>query len=134
MGAIRRGKLMNEKDEDLDFEIKFYEGILAKQPDFLEALVALGELYTKRGLFERGLEVDRKLSGIKPEDPIIWYNLACSYSLVNRLDESFDALKTSIHLGYNNFDYLNADTDLKNLRNDNRYLHVMALVKKKKES
>ena len=125
---------MKEKEEDLDFEIKFYEGILEKQPDFLEALVALGDLYTKRGLHEKGMEVDRKLSSIKPEDPIVWYNLACSYSLVNRLDDSLDALKTSIHLGYDNFEYLKTDGDLENLRRDNRFLYLMALVKKKKES
>ena len=125
---------MKEKPEDLDFEIKFYEGILEKQPDFLETLVALADLYTRRGLYEKGLEVDRKLSGIKPEDPIIWYNLACSYSLVNQLEKSFDALKVSIHLGYTNFDSLKADTDLENLRRDQRFLHLMALAKKKKES
>lgn len=134
MSAIRKGKLLKEKPEDLDFEIKFYEGILSKQPDFLETLVALGDLYTRRGLFEKGLEVDRKLSGIKPEDPIIWYNLACSYSLVNQLDKSFDALKASLHLGYKDFDYLQADADLENLRKDTRFLHLMALAKKKKES
>ena len=57
-------KKAREIQNDLDFQIQFIENVLHKTPTFIEALVALGELYTKRGLYEKGLEADRRLSAI----------------------------------------------------------------------
>ena len=40
------------KQDDTDFEIRFYESLLEKKPDFIEALAALGDLYTHKGFYE----------------------------------------------------------------------------------
>lgn len=117
---------------DLNFTIQFYEGILRNQPDFIEALAALGELYTQKGLYEKGLAVDKKLAILRPEDPTIRYNLACSYSLMNRLDEALASLHKAIQLGYDDVGYLEQDNDLENLRRDRRFEDFLALLKKKK--
>ena len=77
---------------------------------------ALGEAYTRRGWHEKGLEVDLKLARLKDHDPVVWYNLACSYSLLNRPEESFSALSHAITLGYDDFEYLLKDPDLATLR------------------
>ena len=68
----------NEKElkETLDFEIQFYEGVLEKNNDFTQALIVLGDLYTRKGLYEKGLMIDKRLAFLKPEDPIVFYNLA----------------------------------------------------------
>ena len=99
-----------------NFEIKFYEGLLKNRPDFIEALSLLGNVYTKRGMFEKGLEVDLRLSELKPYDPIVYYNLACSYSLLGKLEESLRALKRAVLLGYEDLAYALKDKDLKMLR------------------
>ena len=109
------------QNSSADFEIKFYEGILKKKPDFIEALVALAELYTQKGLYQEGLDLDQRLVALRPEDPIILYNLACSYSLLNDIDASFEAIRKAISLGYDNVEYLKKDDDLKNLRDDKRF-------------
>ncbi len=106
---------------DLEFEIKFYENILKDSPDFVEALVALGDAYTKNGRYEEGLKVDQKLAKLKPKDPVVFYNLACSYSLLKELDVSLEALRKAIKLGYDDFSYMQKDLDLENLRQDKRY-------------
>lgn len=106
---------------DLEFEIKFYENILKDSPDFVEALVALGDAYTKNGRYEEGLKVDQKLAKLKPKDPVVFYNLACSYSLLKELDVSLEALRKAIKLGYDDFSYIQKDLDLENLRQDKRY-------------
>jgi len=110
----RKGK----QSEQLDFEIAFYEKLLKEKPDFAEALIPLGDAYTKRGYFEKGLEVDKKLTRLKPEDPIVWYNLTCSLSLLNRTEEALDAMKKALSLGYNDIEYLLSDSDLINLRKE----------------
>ena len=116
----------NKDQETMDFEIKFYEGLLAKNQDFLQALMALGDLYTKRGLYEKGLEVDRRLAKMKPEDPYVLYNLACSYSLVNNIDRSFQVMKLAIDCGYDDFSYLEQDQDLESLRKDERFINFLS--------
>ena len=62
------------KKEDIEFEITFYNGLIEKNPDFAEALIALGELYTSAGMYKEGLAVDEQLVQLKPDDPIILYS------------------------------------------------------------
>lgn len=119
-----------EQQEVLEFEIKFYEGILDKSPEFIEALTALGNLYTKAGNYKKGLTIDLKLLGLRPQDSIVLYNLACSYSLLNELDNALKFIKHAIECGYDNIDYLYADTDLDNLKNDPRFKEYMAKLPK----
>ena len=104
-----------------DFEIKFYEGILQKNPEHVETLAILGDLYTKKGWIEKGLAVDQRLLHLRPEDPYVLYNLACSYSLLNNIDQAFTIIKMAIVFGYKDFDYLREDPDLTNLLADKRF-------------
>ena len=48
------------KSNDLDFEISFLEGVLKHRPNYIDALAPLAEAYTRRGLFEKGLETCQK--------------------------------------------------------------------------
>lgn len=102
--------------ELLEFEISFYQELLQTKPDHVDALTALGEAYTRRGLYEKGLEIDRRLTELKVHDPVVWYNLACSLSLLKRIDESLHAIQQAITLGYDDFEFLAKDPDLEALR------------------
>jgi len=113
------------KQEALDFQMAFYEAILKENPDFADALIALGEIYTKKGFYEKGLKVDKKLSKLRPDNPNVYYNLACSLSLVGDLTRSFKAIKRAIDLGYNDFIFLSNDPDLSNLRQDERFAALL---------
>lgn len=100
----------------LDFEIAFYEKLIQQYPQFIDALMALGEAYTRRGWHDKGLAIDQRLVELRGSDPVIWYNLACSLSLLKRLDDALDALRRSVTLGYDDFEYLRMDPDLESLR------------------
>lgn len=121
----------NKKYKEMDFEIQFFEGIIKKSPDFIETLIVLGDLYTKRGFYEKGLQVDQKLSQLRPKDSMILYNLACSYSLMNDIDRSLEIMLEAIQCGYNDFDYLEHDSDLLNLHQDNRFKQFLSEAKHK---
>jgi len=99
-----------------DYEIKFYEGLLKKRPDFTQALVSLGDAYTRRGFYEEGLDVDRRLVRLKPEDPIAHYNFACSLSLTGDVAQAKEELKKAVFFGYDDFAYILEDADMENLR------------------
>ncbi|MCK5179515.1 MAG: hypothetical protein KAR32_08285 [Candidatus Omnitrophica bacterium] len=120
--------------EDIAFEIAFYNGLIQKNPNFVEALAALGDLYTRAGLHKEGLAVDEKLIQLKPDDPVVLYNLACSYSLLKDIDKAFRAFKKAINCGYFDFEHLEQDDDLSNLRKDRRFKRYLARIKEKKPS
>ncbi len=118
----------NKATELLDFEIAFYEGLVLKYPDFIDALVPLAEGYTRRGLHERGLKIDLLLTQLRGEDPIVWYNLGCSYSLMNRVEDACEAISRSIALGYHDLKHLRTDPDLSNLHRSPSYRRLLELL------
>jgi tetratricopeptide (TPR) repeat protein len=123
-----RRRLTRKQQRDIDIEIGFLEGVLRRDPGYVEALEILGDDYTKRGRHEEGLAIDQKLVALKPTDPGVLFNLACSLSLLKRLDEAAEALRKSIQLGYRDFDWLMQDPDLRKLRADERFAPIQALI------
>ena len=109
---------------DLSFELSLYESILAGDPANVEALMALGEACTQRGDHARGLAIDQRLARLRPADPIVHYNLACSYALLGRPDEAFGTLAQAADLGYADLAHLDKDSDLDALRADPRFQDV----------
>jgi tetratricopeptide (TPR) repeat protein len=126
---LKRTRSKNTK-EDLEFEIRFFEGVARRDPDYVEALQILGDAYTKTGEAEKGLQIDQRLARLCPDNPLVFYNLACSCSLTNRLDEAFAALKRAVKLGYADARWLSRDPDLKNLHNDSRFARIREDVSK----
>jgi len=66
--------------------------------------------------------------------PIDRYNAACSWSLANKMDSSFNHLfRLANNSNYRNLYHLLADKDLKNLHQDKRWNEVVILVTTNKE-
>jgi tetratricopeptide (TPR) repeat protein len=107
-------------------ELAFLQKISERLPEDLEILQALADLYTKTGKFEEGLEIDRRLSQLLPNDDLVWYNLGCSLSLTNHADEAFEALTRSVELGYADYDWMKTDPDLNNLHSDPRFESLLS--------
>jgi tetratricopeptide (TPR) repeat protein len=118
-------------NKNVEFEIRFYEQILERTPDFVEALPAIGALYTRAGRYDEGLEVDKRLARLRPDDANVLYNLACSYSLLGLVEQSFEVLKRALTLGYDNLELLETDDDLKNLRTDERFQTYFQVLREK---
>lgn len=104
---------MRMRRSTVDFDIRFYEGVLKRSPNYVDALMPLAEAYTRKGLFKKGLQIDRRLSRLCQDDPFVFYNLACSYALVGQRKSALSALKKSIKLGYSDFAHMRKDVDLK---------------------
>ena len=121
VGMPRRTK----SEELLDFQITFFERLLAAYPDFLDALIPLAEAYTHRGLYDKGLQVDLRLIQLRGQDPTAWYNLACSYALTKRVEESLEALRRAFELGYSDLPHLRRDPDLANVRHSPKYRQLL---------
>ena len=112
--------------EGLDFDIHFCESILKTHPDHVDSLRFLGSAYTARGEHERGLDIDLRLLELEPNDPIVHYNLGCSYSLLGRIGDAVAALERAIELGYRDFEHMERDEDLDTVRADRRYTRLLS--------
>ena len=117
-------KLSSREQRDLDIEIQFLEGVVRRDRRYVEALQLLGDDYTRRGRFKDGLQVDRRLARLCPEDPLVHYNLACSFSLTEEFRKSAHALRKAIQRGYRDFDHLRRDNDLAPLRQTDLYAAI----------
>ena len=124
--------MSRHETRDLDIKIGFLEGVVQRDPGYIEALQLLGDDYTRRGKFLAGLKVDEQLARLRPDDPLVYYNLACSYTLTGQLEQAVAALDRALALGYRDFHWLARDPDLKRLRKHPLYRHIQAKVRKLK--
>ena len=117
-------KLSSREQRDLDIEIQFLEGVVRRDRRYVEALQLLGDDYTRRGRFKDGLQVDRRSARLCPEDPLVHYNLACSFSLTEEFRKAAHALRKALQSGYRDFEHLRRDSDLEPLRQTNLYAAI----------
>ncbi len=128
----KRSKLTRQQQRDLDIEIEFMEGVVRRDPSYLEALQILGDDYTRRGKFVKGLMIDEQLVRLRPGEPVTHYNLACSYSLTGQLERAMECLEKAIELGYHDFQWMARDPDLAELRGHPTYAKFRARLRKSK--
>ena len=124
-----RKKSDRANHRDLDTQIAFLAGIVRRDPEYVDALQLLGDHYTQRGLFQEGLKVDERLAQLEPMSSLVFYNLACSYSLTDQFDRAVLALDRALDLGYRDFTWLARDPDLKKLRKHPAYDDIKAKIR-----
>jgi tetratricopeptide (TPR) repeat protein len=127
-----RKKLSPQDQRNLDVEIGFLEGVVRRDPQYVDALQLLGDNYTRRGRFEAGRDVDEHLARLRPDDALVHYNLACSYSLTDQFDRAAAAIDKALDLGYRDFKWLARDPDLEKLRAHPLYLGLQTRIRKLK--
>ena len=128
-----KNKLNSSEQRELDVKIQFIEGLVRRDPDYVDALQLLGDHYTQRGRFTEGLHVDERLARLEPGNPLVFYNLACSYSLTDEFDRALHALNQAINLGYRDFRWLAKDPDMKKLRAQPAYADIKEKIRRFKK-
>ena len=105
----------------VEFLVEVLRAHVGRHPRSLDALAELGHALTRLGRVDEGLDVDRQLVRLVPDNPTVHYNLACSLALTGRKDDSLDALETAVDLGYDDSEFLREDDDLQGLRGELRF-------------
>lgn len=100
----------------LDVEIDFLEALRARSPEFIDVLRLLALAYSQCGRHQDALKIDEQLAELCPEDPRVFYNLACSYSLARRPGRAITALGRALNRGYRDYRWILKDPDLANAR------------------
>lgn len=97
----------------------------ARHPKNLDALAELGQIYSRLGEWRKGLEVDRQLVRLVPENPTVHYNLACSLAVLGQTDPALEALERAVERGYADAEFMQGDADLESLRREPRFLELL---------
>jgi predicted Zn-dependent protease len=113
----------------LAIEIAFVEGLLARDPTYPEALEVLGDLYCDDGRYADGVRIDEQLKSLRPVDPLVRYNLACSLTLNQEFDRAAAELTQALELGYRDVQQLAKDPDLEELRSHPAFRKVNAKLR-----
>ena len=130
--SSNRKKTGRASRRDLDITIGFLEGLIRRDPHYVDALQLLGDHYTQRGRYAEGLKVDERLTRLEPHSPLVFYNLACSCSLTDQFDRAVLALEKALQLGYRDFNWLARDPDLRKLRQHPVYRSLEAKIRRMK--
>lgn len=110
-------------------ELSFLQGVHRRRPDDVHVLSALGELFTRGGRFDEGLEVDRRLCDLDAANPVAWYNLACSQALTGHADEALATLSHALDLGYSDAAWMATDQDLASLRDRPEFTRLLDRIR-----
>ena len=114
-----------QEQSQLDFELEFFGRILERHPDFVDVLRVQGNNLTLKGRFAEGLQIDKRLVGLRAQDPLAHYNLACSYALLKKPEQALKVLRRAVELGYRDFRYMRDDRDLDSIRHDPRFRQLL---------
>ena len=87
--------------------------------------VLLGNSFLSDKNYRKAEEHYLKALEIEPEEYIAMYNLACIFSLQKKIDRAIEWLQKAVDAGYDDFGWMEKDTDLDNLRDDPRYKEMV---------
>jgi tetratricopeptide (TPR) repeat protein len=130
--SCRKRPLARKEARELNVEVSFLEGLVRRDPRYVEALQMLGDDYTRRGDYDQSLKVDEQLSRLQPLNPLVFYNLACSYSLNREFGRAAASLEKALSLGYCDFKWLARDPDLRPLRQHPLYSNIKSKIRSMK--
>jgi tetratricopeptide (TPR) repeat protein len=111
---------------DMDFYKKFYEDLYAKRKNDIEIVRLLSRLYSESGDLKKSVKMDRRYVKLDPTSPIAHYNLACSLALIGKKTGAILEITRAIELGYNDWQWLNDDTDLDSLRSCQKFKDMVS--------
>jgi tetratricopeptide (TPR) repeat protein len=83
-----------------------------------------------KGQFDKAISDYNKAIEINPKYAIAHYNIGCIYSLQNNLSKALKYLELAFQNDYDNFDWINKDSDWDNIRSSNEFKMLIEKYKK----
>jgi predicted Zn-dependent protease len=101
--------------------VRDYKMALHHDPGLNAVYINMSSAYLKGQQYPEAKKTLDTFKVKAPENPHLYYNLACYYSLTHQETASLEALQQSIRQGYKNHEDAQSDPDLANLRQTPEY-------------
>jgi serine/threonine protein kinase/Tfp pilus assembly protein PilF len=98
---------------------------LGLNPDDPRACVLGAIVHAILGDKERAIEFTKRAMQVDPEDPMLLYNVCCTYARLGMPDESLNALEHAVEKGWGDRSWLEHDSDLDSIRELPRYKAIV---------
>jgi serine/threonine protein kinase/Tfp pilus assembly protein PilF len=96
--------------------VKLIEQRLDLNPDDARAYNLGATTLAKLGNIPRALEFAAKSLSIEPDDPLVLYNVACLYALIDKREEALGYLERAVTNGFGHRESMANDPDLDSIR------------------
>jgi len=106
---------------NIDDAEKSYKQALLIQPEYIPAINNLGLVHIQRKEDDKALFLFKKIIEIQPDSVMAYYNLACISSKQNNIEAAVQWLQKAVENGFNHWNSLKTDNDLKNIRSTSYY-------------
>ncbi|GAB6983174.1 transglutaminase-like domain-containing protein [Prevotella dentasini] len=119
-GLLKKIRSLNSRRKQLNQQ-KDYSGSL-------DCLLQMQKLMDS--VFVAGDNNEESLKGKRAVQATLFYDIACTYSLLNKRKLAIDAFEASIQAGFNDYRHVLNDTDLDNLRKEKRFTKLVSSLRK----
>ncbi len=106
---------------------------LRQVPEDARAWILLSNNHAVFGDTETAARELQKATSLRPRDPIIVYNAACTYGVMNKKAEALELLKRLGEVGNFSFDWASRDPDLACLHDDPEFQRLVAEDRAKRQ-
>lgn len=103
-----------------DHAIADYDTAIKARPGYEKAYFNRGNAYYAKGEYDEAIDDYNKTIELNPKNPYPYYNMACIYSV-----RACDELRKSVENGFKDWDGMEKDKDLDNIRNSSCYKEIM---------
>jgi adenylate cyclase len=94
---------------------------LELNPSDARAANLLAATYANMGEAEKAVEYAERSMALDPDDAMLLYNVACTYSLLNKIDDALVSLEKAVDKGFGHREWIDHDPDLNALRDNPRF-------------
>ena len=114
-------------------QIQVLQEQLRQVPEDARAWILLAGNHAKDGQTETAIRELQKATSLRPRDPIIVYNAACTYGVMKKKAEALELLKRLGEVGNFSFDWASRDPDLACLHDDPEFQRLVAEDRAKRQ-
>ena len=109
----------------LQAQVQMFPRYLSLHPDDARAHMHFAIALVRSGrIDEANIKAARAIE-LSPNDPLMFYNVACFYANVGDKPRALQSLKNAISSGYGFFEWIKRDPDLDSIRNEPEYIELM---------
>ena len=112
---------VEQRDAGQRRALKLMEDRLELNPDDARAANLAAAFLARLGDLQKSVEYADRSLAIDPEDPMLLYNVSCTYVALGRFDDAMKCLERAVDKGFGHKEWIDHDPDLDPLRDNARF-------------